>query len=233
MKEHQLLNLSSMIDYYPALYPGECYHIFNRGNNRENVFCKPENSAYFLRKYTQYLLPVVDTYAYCLLPNHFHLLVRVKNVEQILGHSGNTDLLGLKNLEGLAQRRDEAATAKFIREMVSEQFRLMFMSYAKAINKQENRVGSLFQKNFKRLCVNSDAHLLNLVLYIHANPQLHDLCGDFRDWSDSSYASMLSSSKTNLRRSEVLEWFGGKEQFVLRHNEYVDWKMAGDWLIED
>lgn len=222
-----------MIDYYPTLCPSEYYHLFNRGNNRESVFCRPENSAYFLKKYTRYLLPVVDTYAYCLLPNHFHLLVRVKNVEQMLGLDGNTDLPSLKNLEGLARRGDEAATAKFISEMVSEQFRLMFMSYAKAINKQENRVGSLFQKNFKRLCINSDAHLLNLVLYIHANPQLHDLCGDFRDWSDSSYASMLSSSKTNLRRSEVLEWFGGKEQFVLRHNEYVDWKTAGDWLIED
>ena len=109
-----------MIDYYPALYPGEYFHIFNRGNNRENVFYKPENSAYFLKKHTKYLLPILDTYAYCLLPNHFHLLVRVKNVEQILGDGGNTDLPGFKNLEGLAGRGDEAATAKFISEWVSE-----------------------------------------------------------------------------------------------------------------
>ncbi len=135
-----------MIDYYPPMFPGEYFHVFNRGNNRENIFYKPENASYFLGKYQKYLLPVLETYAYCLLPNHFHLLVRVKTLEEILGRGGSTDLPGFKNREGLAKCGDEAATAKFIAELVSEQFRLMFMAYAKAINKQENRVGSLFQK---------------------------------------------------------------------------------------
>ncbi len=220
-----------MIDYYPPLFPDVYYHIFNRGNNRENIFYKPENAPYFLSKYSKYLFPVLDTYAYCLLPNHFHLLVRVKTADEIL--AGTQDFPGLKDLESLAARGDADVTAEFIGDSVSEQFRLFFMSYAKAINKQEGRVGSLFQKNFKRLRVESETHLPNLVLYIHANPQLHELYGDFRDWADSSYSAMLSDRPTKLRRAEVLTWFGGKEQFVLRHNEYIDWKMAGDLLIEE
>lgn len=221
-----------MIDYYPPMIPGEFYHVFNRGNNRDNIIYKPRNAGYFLKKYIKYLCPIVDTYAYCLLPNHFHLLVRVKTLEEMLG-GDTTDLPGFSNLVDLAKRGNETATTEYISEMVSEQFRLLFMSYAKAINKQENRVGSLFQKNFKRLCVNSHGHRNNLILYIHANPQLHRLIANFRDWTDSSYAAMLSSSPTQLCRVEVLDWFGGVEQFILRHEVYIDWKTAGKWLIED
>ncbi|MDO8368458.1 MAG: hypothetical protein Q7T20_16775 [Saprospiraceae bacterium] len=219
-----------MIDYYPPLIPDAFFHIFNRGNNRENVFYKPANAPYFLGKYSKYLYPVLDTYAYCLLPNHFHILARVKSAAEVI--AGGGDFPGLKDLKSLETRSDTAA-AEVVGQMVSEQFRLFFMSYAKAINKQEGRVGSLFQKNFKRLRIGSKLHLPNLVLYIHANPQLHDLYGDFRDWTDSSYSAMLSEHPTKLRREEVLSWFGGKEQFILRHNEYIDWKMGGDFLIED
>lgn len=224
--------MSEKIDYYPALMPGGYYHLFNRGNNRENVFYRSENTAYFLKKYNHYLQPLLDTYAYSLLPNHFHLLVRVKPANEIIG-VGAAQLPGFKNLENLVSLGDGAAIARSISEMVSNQFRLMFMSYAKAINKQEQRVGSLFQKNFKRVGVRSEAHLVNLVLYLHANPQLHGLCDDFREWTDSSYLSHLSERHTRLCRDEVMGWFGGRAAFVQRHNSYIDWKTAGAAWIED
>lgn len=59
------------------------YHIYNRGNNRENLFRKPDNYHYFLQLYTKHIHPITDTFAYCLLPNHFHLLVRIKAVAEI------------------------------------------------------------------------------------------------------------------------------------------------------
>ena len=58
------------------------YHIYNRGNNRQNVFFEERNYRYFLQLYAKYIEPVADTYAYCLLPNHFHLLVRTKSVDE-------------------------------------------------------------------------------------------------------------------------------------------------------
>ncbi|MBK9336388.1 MAG: hypothetical protein IPM98_07285 [Lewinellaceae bacterium] len=220
-----------MTDYYQPMQPGAYYHIFNRGNNRENIFYTSENAPYFLEKYTKYMFPVLDTYAYCLLPNHFHLLVRLQTAAELL--AGASDLPGFKNLEGLVARKNEKAIQAYVGNLVSNQFRLLFMAYAKAINKQEKRVGSLFQKNFKRLRVASNPYLANLVLYIHANPQLHGLCGDFQDWADSSFSAMSSDSPTKLMRAEVLEWFGGKETMVRRHKEYIDWKTASHWLIED
>ena len=62
-----------------TLQPGNYYHIFNRGNNRENIFIQERNYYYFLQLYTRYIDPVADTFAYCLLRNHFHLLVRIKD----------------------------------------------------------------------------------------------------------------------------------------------------------
>jgi hypothetical protein len=56
--------------------------------------------------------------------------------------------------------------------MVSEQFRIFLMAYAKAINKQQGRVGSLFQKNFKRIRIGSRSHCMLVLKYIHANAQL-------------------------------------------------------------
>ncbi|NNJ12539.1 hypothetical protein EKD04_019625 [Chloroflexales bacterium ZM16-3] len=60
------------------LLPGRYYHIFNRGNNRENLFHEERNYVYFLRLYKSHIEPVAETFAYCLLPNHFHLLMRVR-----------------------------------------------------------------------------------------------------------------------------------------------------------
>jgi putative transposase len=61
-----------------ALMPGVAYHIYNRGVNGETLFKAERNYAYFLNLYCRHIQPVAETLAFCLLPNHFHLLVRVK-----------------------------------------------------------------------------------------------------------------------------------------------------------
>ena len=67
----------------PLLY-GTVYHIYNRGINGENIFIQEKNFSHFLTLYTKYIEPVAETYAYCLLRNHFHLLVRIKSEAEIL-----------------------------------------------------------------------------------------------------------------------------------------------------
>ncbi len=66
---------------YPPLKPGRTYHVFNRGNNRENLFREKRNYSYFLDLYRDYIEPVASTFAYCLMPNHFHSLVRIKSAD--------------------------------------------------------------------------------------------------------------------------------------------------------
>jgi REP element-mobilizing transposase RayT len=66
------------------LEPDRIYHIYNRGINGENIFKEERNYRYFLEKYAKCISPIADTYAYCLLKNHFHLAVKIKTEQEIL-----------------------------------------------------------------------------------------------------------------------------------------------------
>ncbi len=65
------------------LDPDTMFHIFNRGINGAKVFFEEKNYYYFLQKYARYVHPYVETFAYCLLDNHFHMLVSVRTEEQL------------------------------------------------------------------------------------------------------------------------------------------------------
>ena len=62
-----------------AFRAGHYYHLYNRGNNRQDIFFEKENYRYFLRLLKKYLIPhTADLVAYCLMPNHYHLLLHLK-----------------------------------------------------------------------------------------------------------------------------------------------------------
>tara|TARA_R110001599_G_scaffold144529_1_gene326187 strand:- start:3810 stop:4379 length:570 start_codon:yes stop_codon:yes gene_type:complete len=67
---------------YEIVQSTNYYHIFNQGNNGENIFIEEMNYVYFLELIKKHLLPVIDILSYCLLKNHFHLLVYVKEIEE-------------------------------------------------------------------------------------------------------------------------------------------------------
>ncbi len=73
------------------LQPGVYYHIYNRGNNGENLFKEERNYTYFLTLYEKYITPIAFTYAYCLLINHFHILVRIKDEVEFVGVMSNVE----------------------------------------------------------------------------------------------------------------------------------------------
>src|SRR5690554_1983272 len=63
------------------------YHIYNHANGNENLFREQKNYEYFLEKYKQHINPIAETIAWCLMPNHFHLLVKIKTEEEIVSTS--------------------------------------------------------------------------------------------------------------------------------------------------
>jgi putative transposase len=64
------------------LQAGQYYHLYSRGNNHQLIFLEPENYLYFLRQLRKYLVPeVFHVVAYCLMPNHYHLLVCLRSDE--------------------------------------------------------------------------------------------------------------------------------------------------------
>ncbi|MFC2031428.1 transposase [Chloroflexota bacterium] len=196
----------------PGLKYGQYYHIYNRGNNREDIFVQERNYRHFLALYARHVQPAADTYAYCLLRNHFHLLVRVKTVEEQKAEADP--------LTAMAQAPGVSPT--FTPKRPSQQFGNLFNAYAKAFNRAYRRTGSLFQHPFGRVMVTSDAHFQALVSYIHRNPQKHGFVDDFREWPYSSYHAIVAVQPTRIRRHEVLAWFGGQAGFQASHEGPVD-----------
>lgn len=138
-----------------ALKPDTYYHIYNRGINGEPIFKEERNYAYFLSLYAKHIESVADTYAYCLLSNHFHLLVKTKNADEIL-----------LNRKQEADNSEPVVLNKSASFNISNQFAKLFNSYTQALNKSENRTGSLFESPFRRIEVTSDAYFSQLVCYI-------------------------------------------------------------------
>jgi REP element-mobilizing transposase RayT len=137
--------------YTEHLEPDKYYHIFNRGINGAELFCSKENYRFFILKLKQHILPVAEVYCYCLLPNHFHLLVKIKSEEQILTTINKTN--------------------KSTQQIVFQKFSNFFNSYAQAFNKEQDRSGKLFDLPFRRKNIQTEEYLKRTVLYIHNNPK--------------------------------------------------------------
>ncbi len=196
----------------PSLLYDTYYHIYNRGTNRENIFREERNYEYFLKLYIKHIEPVAETFAYCLLRNHFHVLVRVKSEEEIL---------------------ETLKVSKTFRVWSpSQKFAAFFNAYAKAINHAYGRTGSLFQHPFGRVPVTNDRQFWNVIAYIHQNPRKHKFVDDFREWKWSSYGSLLSEQPTRLQRAAVLEWFGGPQRYVELHTQWVT-EAESRWFAAD
>lgn len=187
---------------------GRYYHIYNRGVNSCNLFKEISNYEHFLRLYEKYILPVADTYAYCLMPNHFHFLVKIKDEKEILN---------LKNLSGLKN------PDRFnIPNRPSKQFSNLFNAYTKAFNKKYKRHGSLFERPFKRIFIENESYLKYLVYYVHHNPVKHGFVDDMIEYPWSSYLTVSSPKKTNLKRDQVIDWFDDLENLKFFHKQTHD-----------
>lgn len=84
--------------YKTHLQPGKFYHIYNRAVGSDVLFKSDDNYLYFLKKYGEYLGKYVETYAYCLLNNHFHLLIRVNDDLPAAAVPGLSNFQSLTNL---------------------------------------------------------------------------------------------------------------------------------------
>jgi putative transposase len=180
------------------------YHIYNRGNNREDIFIEERNYDHFINLFIKYIEPVADTLAYCFLRNHFHLMVRIKSETEIN-----------------SWQESQSEKTKIQKINPSRRFSDFFNSYAKAINYAYGRTGSLFQHPFGRVMVTDTRQYWNVIVYIHQNPQKHKFTKDFRDWGRSSYRDVLSGEKTIVNRKVVLEIFGGRTGFLELNSQWV------------
>jgi putative transposase len=165
----------------PMYISGSYYHIYNHGVNREPIFYTSRNWGFFLHRLREYFTPErAEIVAYCLMPNHYHLLVQVK-------------------------------AGDFSQEVMHP----FSISYTKAINKEQGRVGALFQGRFKGKLIEKDEYLLHLSRYIHLNPVRVGLVSRPEDWEYSSYRDFVGLRQGTLPRPEiVLGQFGSAKDYA-------------------
>lgn len=187
------------------LNPSTYYHIYNHANGDDNLFREAKNYSFFLSKYHLHIDPIAETIAWCLMPNHFHLLVRIKDEVDL-----KRDFPKFRTLENLYPEEKEIQLSY----LLSKQFANLFSSYTQSFNKVYQRRGSLFQKNFRRKEIDNQNYLFQLILYIHLNPIKHGFTHQLSDWEWSSFQSF---STLQIRLSNEL--FGTAENYEKTHEE--------------
>ncbi len=192
------------------LLEGEYFHIYNRGVNSEDLFKEERNYTYFLQQYGLYCSDIIETLAYALLKNHFHLLVYIKENVEVPKYNGQGT----------------------IKLNASKQLSHFFNSYAQSINKAFRRTGPLFESPFERKLIDNDSYLTSMVYYCHYNPQSHEFVNDFKEWPFTSYHSIVENNNSIVASQKVLNWFGGKDAFEKAHTGRYQKTETENFLIE-
>jgi putative transposase len=197
-----------MTDYRAKLFPGGYYHIFNKAVGKEKLFMEADNYRYFFQRFSDYISPISDLFCYCLLPNHFHFFLRIKEEDavirrmEILNRSGSDD-------------------NDMVPDFLLQQFSNCFNAYTKALNKQQTRKGKLFIEPFNRRLVTDAGYYTKLIYYIHTNPMHHGFCNTVDKWPFTSYHQILNREVNWLQHEEIINWFGSNEEYFKFHQQPV------------
>lgn len=150
------------------------YHVYNRSN--ETLFRSREDYLFFMQKLKAFLLPCCDVLAWCLLPNHFHLMIKVK-------------------AEGAAW---SDTRYRHKSQRLAEKLSFLVGAYTQGANRRYGRKGHLFAHPTKAKRLNDGAvsyfsgfgqvdYVTTCFLYIHQTPVMAGLVSDPSQWEMSSF----------------------------------------------
>jgi REP element-mobilizing transposase RayT len=177
--------------------PENIYHVYNQGNNKQEVFNEDYQFQYFLKLYKEYIVPYCETLAWCLMNTHFHFMIYADN-----------RCLEFKKQGGL------------MLDPVTNGFRKLLSTYAHEFNIKNNRSGSLFRPKTKSICLNDEAELnnkyasrqdyyLNAFDYIHFNAVEAGLVKRPEDWKWSSFRFYKGLRENSICNKELAKQICG------------------------
>lgn len=185
------------------------YHVYNRSIARRKVFVNYGNYIFFLKKIHKYLLPHSKILAYCLIPDHFHLMVYVDCLE-----------ISIEDKSGNMKERT-----------LNQSIGILLRSYTNALQNQEKFTGSLFQQHTKSICLTEPKGItpayfetafgvrINVLPnekeypqfcfdYIHNNPVQAGLVATADQWEFSSAQDYCGLRNGKLPDKNLAEQFG-------------------------
>jgi len=192
------------------------YHVYNQGNNRKKIFFTRENYLVFYKKIEIFICPYADILAWCLMPNHFHFMLLVKETELSCEWENTSDSACSQTLN----------KSVFKKRTLNDSLGIMLRSYTRIINAQEGFTGSLFRKQTKANCIDafkdlqpnflkSKIAVFNMLpenqypgicfQYIHHNPVKSGLVEKDTDWEFSSARDYANLRSKSIVRREITE----------------------------
>ncbi len=198
------------------LEPECCYHIYNHAVGNENLFSSDADYLYFLSKMKEYIAPVCDIFSYCLMPNHFHLILRIKEEADI------QKVLNQKLSINKKSNRESVANGNYLSDQLSKVFSNFFNTYAKHYNFRMNRKGTLFKRAFRRKRIADLGYLRKVICYVHQNPVEAGFADSLTEWKFSSFNTILGQQPTLLLREEVISLFDDIVNFKYCHSKNVE-----------
>ena len=185
----------------------EIYHIYNQGNNRETISYSHGNYLEFLNLFRKFVFPFCKVLSYCLMPNHYHFLIFATKDSEKPRLLGNIETCELSN-----------------------GFRLLQSAYAKHINKERNRTGSLFKQKAQAKSIHDgDGHYeFTAFQYIHQNPLQAKLVLNLENWPYSSYVDYAGLRNGTICDKELAFKLIGfdKENFIEESHKKIDEKQV-------
>ena len=175
------------------------YHVFNHARGSDKLFESDWDYNNFLSLVKKYVLPVAEIYAYCLMPNHFHFLVKNRIID----------------IPAAFQKKDENS-------YFSHQWGNVQNTFSKKKNYRSGKRGGLFCQSINRNQIGSEEYLQMCIAYVHNNPVKHGFAHSPEEWEYSSYKAIISHRKTEIERDKVIEWFDTKSNFIAYHRSNAD-----------
>jgi REP element-mobilizing transposase RayT len=224
MKDKALNNVTN-------LEPESFYHVFNRTNNKESLFKGDNDYLFFLDKAQRYLCPYFEVYAYCLVGNHFHFLLKTKSPNNILATLRKLSSFEITKAERLILEYTDL-TSDMIHDMYRMQIIRLLTAYSKNYNRLYGQSGHVFYKPFKKILVKDSEYIKTLIHYIHKNPVKHNLTNNFKYFEWSSYYDYLNNEDKITEVESGLKLFGGLENFNNSHNANSNYDEIAELLFE-
>jgi putative transposase len=204
------LKFTDMGNIREPFLPNHTYHVYNHAIGKSNLFFEPDNYEYFLDLYKKHIFPFTRLFAFCLMPNHFHFVLKIGNAELI---------------EEFIKSNEYKLTAKKFdnpNNLICHLFGNLFNAYAKGINKRYNRKGSLFVASVRRKMVLEEDYLRQLIIYVNLNPLHHEVAQEIEEWPHSSIRHILHKNSFVVDYPISLSFFNSAEEFIKLHQDYLD-----------
>jgi putative transposase len=200
--------------------PNNHYHLVFKSIDGILLFRNKTDYPVFLERFQRFTGFIFDIWAYCQLSNHVHFIGKSKPLEKVTAGINELDL----DKQTVAMKKLLATPDKpeAFDEMIERQVNSFMVSFANFTKNKYSHHGGLFQKPFKRIKIETDAHLQQAIIYVHANSVKHKVFDDYTTYPYCSYPAFIKTGSNYCTTEDVLNFFGGLDKFIQLHEEQVE-----------